>query len=191
MRAHMTQSLWRAWIHRWRRASHAFTGGSKLLGKSISLCSPENPRCRTHKSTIIHADLSKDDFERHWRRVPLYLRLHLYVGASIYALYYRWFGSRRSLAKGHTLDDLPSRDEALRWTPEYVALNEAILVTRDKRLVEVMCDYLEAAPVEQRRLAIVYGAMHMRAVIKELTRRGFHCVDSAWMLIFPLEQGST
>jgi hypothetical protein len=30
--------------------------------------------------------------------------------------------------------------------------------------------------------------MHMRAVIKELTRRrGFHGVSSEWILIFPLE----
>jgi hypothetical protein len=86
------------------------------------------------------------------------------------------------------LDDLPRRDETLRWTPEYASIAKAILAARDKRLVEVMCDYLDTASVEPRRLAIVYGAMHMRAVIKELTRRrGFHGVSSEWILIFPLE----
>jgi len=40
-------------------------------------------------------------------------------------------------------------------------------------------------PSRARRL---YGALHMRAVIKELTRRRFHSVNSEWMLVFPLER---
>lgn len=139
------------------------------------------------QATVIHADLSGDEFEQHWRKVPLYLRLPLYVAAPTYALYQRWFGSRGSLAKGHSLDDLPRRDETLSWTPEFASIDQAMLVERDKRLVEVMGDYLDAATSEPRRLAIVYGALHMRAVINELTRRrGFHCANSKWMLIFPL-----
>jgi hypothetical protein len=150
---------------------------------------PRHPDQSDSHAAIIHADLSGDEFERHWRKVPLHLRWAIYVGAPIYALYYRWFGSRRSLAKGHALDDLPSRNETLRWTPEHASLGEAILTERDKRLVEVMSEYLNAASAEPRRLAIVYGARHMRAIIKDLThRRGFHCVDSEWMLVFPLEQ---
>lgn len=152
---------------------------------------PRHPEQSDSKATIIHSDLSGDEFEQHWRKVPLHLRLLLYVGAPIYALYYRWFGSRTSLAKGHALDDLPNRDETLRWTPEFASFDNAILGERDKRLVEMMNDYLDAAPTEARRLAIVYGARHMRAVIKELTRnRDFHCVDSDWMLIFLLERES-
>ncbi len=147
------------------------------------------PRHPAHsQATIIHADLSGDEFEQHWRKVPLHLRLMFYVAAPTYALYCRWFGSRALLAKGHALDDLPSREETLGWTPEYASFDEATLIARDKRLVEVMGDYIDAAPTEPRQLAIVYGALHMRAVIKELTRRGFHCADSEWRLIFPLGQ---
>jgi hypothetical protein len=145
-----------------------------------------HPAQSDSQAIIIHADLSGDEFEQHWRKVPIYLRLLLYVAAPIYALHYRWFGSRASLARGHALDDLPSREETLRWTPEYASLDQAIVVERDRRLVEVMSRYLDGPSSEPRRLAIVYGAEHMRAVIKALGRRGFHCVDSEWMLIFPL-----
>lgn len=63
------------------------------------------------QATVIHADLSGDEFEWHWRKVPLRLRLLIYVGGPIHALYHRWFGSRATLAKGYALDDLPSREE--------------------------------------------------------------------------------
>lgn len=146
---------------------------------------PETPRSSDVRATIIHADLSGEEFERHWRKVPLRLRVLLYLGAPAYALYHRWLGSRMSLAKGHALDDLPSRGETLSWTPEFAAFDEALLTVRDKRLVEVMGDYLDNAPAEPSRLAIVYGALHMRAVIKELVRnRNFRCTESKWMLIF-------
>lgn len=140
------------------------------------------------QAEIIHADLSVEEFERHWGKVPFHLRTMFAIAGPIYALYHRWFGSRGELARGHALDDLPSRSEALSWTPEFASFDEVILVARDKRLVETMGIYLDNNTTsEPRRLAIVYGAQHMRAVLKELTHRGFHCVQSEWMLIFSLE----
>lgn len=149
----------------------------------IGLVVQPRPPVQSH-ATIIHADLSRDEFEEHWRKVPLHLRSLLYIAAPAYGLYYRWFGSRGALAKGHALDDLRSRDETLGWTPEFASIDDVVVAARDKCLLKVMGDYLDATSSEPRRLAIVYGALHMRAVIKELTRRRFHCVDSAWMLIF-------
>jgi hypothetical protein len=108
-------------------------------------------------------------------------------GTPVYALYQRRFGSRASLARGHALDDLPSRNETLSWVPEYASFDEAVVDKRDKRLVEVMGSYLDSNRTALRRLAIVYGAKHMRAVIRELGHRGFRCVNSEWMLIFPLQ----
>lgn len=148
---------------------------------------PRHPAQSSSRATIIHADLLTDEFEEHWRKVPLHLKLLLYVGAPIYALYYRWFGNRTSLARGLALDDLSSRDEVLGWTPEYALLDAVILAERDKRLVEMMGKYLDEMPTESRSLAIVYGARHIRATIKDLTRRGFHCVGSEWRLTFALE----
>lgn len=154
----------------------------------IGLVVQPRPRAQLFaQATIIHADLSKDEFERHWRKVPLYLKLLLYAAAPLYALHCRWFGSRAKLAKSLALDDLPGRGETLGWRPEYETVDKAIVAARDERLVAVMADYLDAAPAEPRRLAIVYGAEHMRAVVKELVgKRHYRCVQSEWMLIFPL-----
>jgi hypothetical protein len=148
---------------------------------------PRYPRQADSRAEIIHADLSTDEFERHWRKVPLHIRWLGYVAAPVYGLYQRWFGSRASLAHGHALDDLPSRSETLSWTPEFASYDAAMVDKRDARLIELMGAYIESEPTASRRLAVVYGAGHMRAVIRELSRRGFHCVDSEWMLIFPLQ----
>lgn len=158
--------------------------GAKRIGLVVQ---PRTPAQQHAQAAIIHADLPKDEFERHWRKVPLYMRLLLYAGAPLYALHCRWFGSRAKLAKALALDDLPSRAETLGWRPEYESIDEAIVTARDQQLVTVMGDYLDTAPAEPRRLAIVYGAQHMRAVVKELVgRRHYRCVKSEWMLVFPL-----
>lgn len=158
--------------------------GAKRIGLVVQ---PRPSAQSLAPAAVIHADLPKDEFERHWRKVPLYLRLVLYAGAPLYALHCRWFGSRAKLAKALALDDLPSRAETLGWQPEYQTIDEAIITARDQRLVAAMGDYLDMAPAGPRRLAIVYGAQHMRAVVKELvSKRNYRCVKSEWMLIFPL-----
>lgn len=112
------------------------------------------------------------------------------MAAPLTAAYFRWFGSRASLAANLALDDLPSRDETLSWTPEYAALAEVILTERDRRLIEAMREYLDLAAGGPPRVAVVYGARHMRAVIRDLVRGGFHCVATKWVLVFPLEKAA-
>ena len=95
------------------------------------------------------------------------MRLLIYAMAPLYALRLRWFGTRASIAKVHGLEDLTSRDETLRWSADYAAMGDALLLARDDRLLGVMGRYLDRKSATKRRLAIVYGAQHMRAVIRE------------------------
>lgn len=164
--------------------SYRWISGSKRLGLVVQTKPP--PQAES-TARIVHADLSGEEFERHWRKVALPTRLLLYAVAPAYALYQRWFGTRESLAKGHSLDDLPSRKETLSWTPEFSAFGDAVLAERDKHLISVLAEHLVSPDGSRRQLAIVYGARHMRAVIRELARRGFHCVVSEWMTVFALE----
>jgi hypothetical protein len=97
--------------------------------------------------------------------------------------------NRRSLA-GYALlsvplDDLPGREEILDLRPETVALNQAILHARDVRLVERLGEQLDDPGPAVRRVAIVYGASHMRAVLRELTgRRGYRVERGDWLAVF-------
>ncbi len=165
--------------------AYRWIAGSRRLALVVQ---PQYPAQSVSRAKIIHADLTGAEFENLWKKVPLLLKLLLYVGAPAYGAYQRWFGTRASIARGHALEDLPSRKETLSWAPEYAAFDNAILTARDKRLVEVMDAYLDEPVAEPRRLAVVYGAGHMRAVIRELTKaRRFHAVESDWLMIFPLD----
>ena len=55
---------------------------------------------------------------------------------------------------------------------------------RDERLLRCLTTELEGAPAQGMRVAIVYGARHMRTVIRDLTRRGFYCGEAKWLTVF-------
>ena len=79
--------------------------------------------------------------------------------------------------------------ELLNWSPETVALTAAILDARDERLISRLREQLDEPSNESKRLAVVYGADHMRAVLRELTKsRGFYAQHGDWLTIFSLLQ---
>jgi hypothetical protein len=144
------------------------------------------PRFPTGTTTVILADLSHAEFLEAWRKIPLWLRLAVYVAAPIVGLHRRWTATRASLAKGMSMDDALSRDELLDFSPEGGALAHAILDVRDDCLVGHLREQIASAEVETT-LAVVYGAGHMRAVIRELTaRHGYNVAAADWLTVFSL-----
>jgi hypothetical protein len=166
--------------------SYRWLVGSKAMAGLI--VQPRLPIEPGATARIVHADLSPDEFAEEWRKVPLWLKALLYVGAPIMGLHYRWLGTRTTLAKGLSFEDQPSMAELLRISPETGALTEAILDARDRRLLEKLREELDRAGRQALRLAIVYGAGHMRAVVRELTGKlGYFVEDAEWRTIFTLE----
>jgi hypothetical protein len=133
---------------------------------------------------IVHADLSQDEFEAEWRSVPLWLRLAVYLLAPAVGLRRRWRYSRAKLAKEMACEDQPSFAELLALSPETGALTRPILLARDERLIERLRVELDERPSRPLNLAIVYGAMHMRAVVRELTdHRDFVPWGAEWRTV--------
>lgn len=133
---------------------------------------------------IVQADLSTEEFETAWRTIPLWLRWTVYVLAPLTALRLRLSGSRERLARTLAMDQEPTLEDHLDHGPETAALTEVIMDWRDKRLVEVLGREIDGADGE-RTIAVVYGASHMRAVLKELTTvRSFAVRDTAWFTVF-------
>jgi hypothetical protein len=162
--------------------SYRWIKGSKRMNLVLqsAYSSPPNSTAR-----IVHADLSGEEFAALWRKVPLRVRAFVYVAAPLIGLRHRWFGTRTSFAKGHSLDDLPSRNEVMRFSPETIALTQAVIHARDVRLVERLGEELDNPTSGVERLAIVYGAGHMRAVLRELLqRRGYRVKKGEWLTVF-------
>lgn len=133
---------------------------------------------------IVHADLPHEEFVREWRAVPIWLRAAIYILAPLVGLCRR-YSSRARLAKDLSCDDQPSMSELLAMSPETGALTQAVVHARDRRLVEVLGGELDRG--EPLRIAIVYGAAHMRAVVREITGpRGFVVEATEWRTVFGL-----
>lgn len=136
---------------------------------------------------IVHADLTEEELAEAWRKVPLWMRLLMGVISPYIGLQRRWFGTRASLAKGMGMDDAPSLEELLGFSPAAEGLNEVIVQIRDRRLIERLGEVLDAAGETPSRISVVYGAGHMRAVLRFLIKtRGFQIEDGRWNTVFSL-----
>lgn len=162
--------------------TYRWMAGSRL-GLAIQ---PPYPAPDSVPAEIVRADLSAEEFHRQWRRISPALRLLVFLLVPIVSLRHRWVSSRESIARHLDMDDYRSRDETLAWDPNLVAFRHSIMGARDARLVERLGDMLDR-PAPPARLAVLFGAMHMRAVLLELRRRDFRSVDSRWETIFSLD----
>ena len=145
---------------------------------------PKTPSQESVAARIVRADLSTDEFRREWRKVSLFLRTMFLFAAPLYGLHRRFFASRKRLARNMCLEDRKSADEILSWDPKFEPVHHSILHARDKRLIECLVAELDSTNGSEKRIALIYGARHMRAVLRELTRRGFYCAESTWRTIF-------
>gem|GEM_PF-1420812 len=139
------------------------------------------------EQTVVHADLSAKEFEGEWAKTPFYIRVLLYGGSIYLGAKNRWFASRESLAKGRSINDLKSRDEIFRWDAEFAAVGNALLKARDERLIECLQIQLNKFQTKGCRIAIIYGASHIAAVLRELRKNGnYRSVESEWLTVFNL-----
>ncbi len=170
--------------------TRAITRSYRWLAKSTTLnliTQPRYPAQDQSTGKIVHADLSGEEFMAIWRKVPLWQRGATHVGSALVGAVGRWYGTRAMLAANLGLNDLPSRKETLSFTPEFLDFNHAISGARDQRLIERLAEQLDRPDSAARRLAIVYGAHHMRAVLTELIeRRRFYPERSEWLTVFTL-----
>lgn len=131
----------------------------------------------------IRADVNAEEFAAAWGNIPLYQRMLLLLGAPLYGLWVYLTGTRESIGRHLSTEELQSsRDYArIEAAPE---LEEAIITRRDARLVEKIARVLaeNSAPA---RIGILYGAGHMRVVSCLLTNKyKYRVVESEWLTVF-------
>lgn len=133
---------------------------------------------------MILADLAPSDFHVAWRSLSIWTRLLIHSMVPVFALTQRLTLSRESLASRLSLEDRRSSDELLDWTPALERFDYAVLGARDESLVRHLETEIAATP--GRRIAIVYGAGHMRAVLARLKQLGFRSAGATWQTVFSL-----
>jgi hypothetical protein len=143
---------------------------------------PRHPEAIDGKPRIVHADLSTDEFHRQWGKLPIWLKLIVGIFAPLVGVHRRLFATRESLAKAMEMEDRLSSDEILSFDPRFAALRRTIMHVRDKRLIEKLGEELDRGE-RPRKIAVVYGAAHMRAVLAELGRRNFRTAGATWQTV--------
>jgi hypothetical protein len=157
-------------------------------GKLGLVIQPRSPKERHGEARVVHADLSPEEFHETWRKVPLWLRVLASVLAPLAGLKRRFFATRETIAKNLEMEDRLSADEILAWDPKFAAFKRCILGVRDERLIAKLSEEIDRpAESAQRKIAVIYGVEHMRAVLAELKRRGFRTTGSAWQTVFAFE----
>jgi hypothetical protein len=165
------------------RAYRWIEGSKRLSGLIVQPCFPNDGS----NAKFVHADFSGEEFEAEWRKVPLWIRWAVYVLSALIGLKRRWRYSRRQLAKNMGTEDQPSLSELLAVSPETGGLTQGILHARDERLIQCLRAELDDPVTQGKNVAVVYGAAHMRAVVRELTRdRNFSVSGAEWRTIMDL-----
>jgi hypothetical protein len=116
---------------------------------------------------IVIPDISAEDFDAGWRRIPLPTRAMIAIGAPLYGLWLAVFGTRRWIGKHASLEDLKTNKEVLEELDDD-ALDDLILGARDRLLVDELLRIHDERAHEDITVAVVYGAWHMRAVSSAL-----------------------
>ena len=130
----------------------------------------------------IRADVSTEQFAAAWRGVPWYQRLGLLLGAPVFGCWVYLTGSRESIGRRLSTEEVESkRDfEMFESVPE---LENVLSTTRNARLIEEIASALSAKTA--KRIGILYGAAHMRAVSRLLTvKYKYRIVESEWVTVF-------
>lgn len=164
----------------WLTASYRYAADSPRLGLAVQSSMPLDPL----NDRMIHADVDGSDFEKKWQKLPLYLRLLLPVFAPVFGYWLRHFGSRSFIASAMGLNLRKSRAESL-MDEDLVEVQEVLLGWRDRHLISVI-ERERAKPENQGAcIGIVYGAMHMRAVLRHLlSDRSYRITKSEWVTVF-------
>jgi len=130
----------------------------------------------------IRADVSTEQFAAAWRGVPWYQRLGLLLGAPVFGCWVYLTASRESIGRRLSTEEVESnRDfEMFESVPE---LENVLSTTRNARLIEEIASALSAKTA--KRIGILYGAAHMRAVSRLLTvKYKYRIVESEWVTVF-------
>ena len=130
----------------------------------------------------IRADVSTEQFAAAWRGVPWYQRLGLLLGAPVFGCWVYLTASRESIGRRLSTEEVESnRDfEMFESVPE---LENVLSTTRNARLIEEIASALSAKTA--KRIGILYGAAHMRAVSRLLTAKfQYRIVESEWITVF-------
>lgn len=136
---------------------------------------------------IVNIDVSHKKFSQKWQKTKWITRFGLPALAPFYGLKFAVFGSREQLAKHLGREFLECRADILSEDEMFNGAKDVILHWRDENLVKEFDKLLDQYAGKHIDIAIIYGAAHMKAVIKFLIdEKEYRIVESEWLDLIKL-----
>ena len=138
------------------------------------------------KDRLVHADVSGQQFEKKWSELRFGLRIFWSSIAPIFGIYMKFFGTRSLIARYMNLNLRKARREILKDEDDE-KFDEIVVNYRDRRLLSVIDEQIKTPQSSKRTIAILYGAAHMRAVIRHLIDEyGYRIASAEWITVISI-----
>jgi hypothetical protein len=137
---------------------------------------------------LVASDLSAQAFDARWkRRVPWWQTAAVRVAGPAVGLWMQHIATRRDIAEALDMGDFPTLAE-LEAEALLDGVSNVTMDQRNARLLSAIRKVHHEHSDEPLRVAIVWGAHHMRAVTTELYALGYRGSDSEWVTVFLLDE---
>ncbi|HEY1179065.1 MAG TPA: hypothetical protein VGF17_23170, partial [Phytomonospora sp.] len=128
---------------------------------------------------VITPDMTGEEWDGHWRRLPLPLRALVFALAPLYGLYMAVFGSRSLIAR-HLAEDDEDRDG-----PGEDPFRRLLGALRDEKLAACLAELYEEHADRRITIGVVYGAAHMLPLVRALRKAyGYQPRGGTWLTVF-------
>ncbi|MGW0835088.1 hypothetical protein [Streptomyces prunicolor] len=131
---------------------------------------------------VVNPDVTAAEAMADLRTLPRWMYLLLLIGAPVMGLVFALRGPRAFLDEDAEIEDLPStlRAEMLADSPVEHALTDR----RDRRLLDALGEIQAKHGAEPFRVAVVYGAGHVPAIVSGLwDRHGYRPREAEWLTV--------
>ncbi|MFF3617047.1 hypothetical protein [Streptomyces sp. NPDC002580] len=131
---------------------------------------------------VVHPDVTAAEAMADLRTLPYWMYLLLMVSAPVFGLLFALRGPRAFLDEDLVVEDLPStlRAEMLADGP----VEQAMTGRRDQRLLAALGEIHAERGDEPIRVAVVYGAGHVPAIVSGLMdRHGYRPREAEWLTV--------
>ncbi len=163
-------------------SSYRYFAGSPRLG----LVAQREMDISKIRDRMLHADVSGEAFEKKWSQMDTWWRYAIPMAAPLVGLYLRFFGTRELIAERMTME-LRRASREIFEDDDMIEFEEVVLHWRDRHLLSVLERERTKSENKDAVIGVLFGAGHMRAVIKHLMRkRGYRQVSAYWATVFKL-----
>lgn len=139
------------------------------------------------REKIVNADMTMAAFDERWSSLPLALKGQLFLFIPLYVVYLIFFGTRETIAENIALEDLPASDEILLSDESFEQLDTLLIDERDRTLIANLKKLHDSRQQDRKIVGVVFGAKHMRNVIRFLLDELNYSVTRAeWVTVFEL-----